>query len=159
MTLAVVGIGEPLAGDDGVAFRVIERLRERRLSRPVTLRALRDPSGLWELLGSSAAPAGKPIVRVLLVDAVLDPAHEGRVRLLGPAAFARDDSRPISSHGISALTAVELARAVHGEGFPELQFLAVSIGPPTRFEPRLSESAARAVEVATERAVCWIDGQ
>ena len=157
MTLLIVGVGEPLAGDDGVALRVIERLRELELARPAALHALRDPSGICDLLGAVGDPnSERAFERVLIVDAVLDPENEGRVRLLGPEAFARGGSRPVSSHGMSALAAVELTRALYGERFPEVRFLTVSVRTPKRFDPELSESVASAVDTAIAHALSWI---
>jgi hydrogenase maturation protease len=51
VTAAIVGIGEPSAGDDGVGIRVVEQLRPLLdPSQGVELSVLRDPSELTALL-------------------------------------------------------------------------------------------------------------
>jgi hydrogenase maturation protease len=143
VTLYIVGVGEPMAGDDGVGIRVIERLRGLGLPPGTELFALRDPSMLATLLAGSR--------RAVVVDAVLDPERSGEVRLLGAAELAGLGRRSISSHGVDALTAVELARALSDEErFPEVSFLTIAIARPDALGSELSPAAAQAVERAAE---------
>lgn len=143
MSYRIVGVGEPMAGDDGVGILVIERLRARGAPAGAELHALRDPSELATLLPGAT--------RAIVVDAVLDPERHGTVRLLGAAELAAEGRRPLSSHGVDALTAVELARTLAGEEpFPEVSFLTIAIDRPEALGAGLSATAAAAVERAVE---------
>jgi hypothetical protein len=63
---------------------------------------------------------------------------------------------PLSSHGVDALTAIELGRALAtGEPFPRVSLLAIAIAPPDRLGEGLSVAASRAVEEAAARARAW----
>jgi hydrogenase maturation protease len=155
VSAAIVGIGEPSAGDDGVGFRVVERLRPLLdRSYRVELSMLRDPSELTSLLPGRE--------RALVIDALLDPEQEGAVELRdarGLARKARMRAAPVSSHGLDVLSAIELARSLaSGQSFPEVSVLTIAIRRPTRLEPSLSRTAERAAESAVARALDWARG-
>jgi len=148
-----------MAGDDGAGLSVIDLLRREGLPG-VELHAVRDPSELATLLYGKG--------RALVIDALLEPEHAGRVELceLGallqeyPAGSRRAATlRPLSSHGIDTLTALELGRTLAGEAdFPEVELLTISIARPTALASELSETALAAVELAARRAVAWAEG-
>ena len=148
MTLRIVGVGEPTAGDDAVGVRVIERLRALGPPPGVELYALRDPSELATLLAGAD--------RVVVIDAMLDPEHAGSVRLVEPHELGAT-AQPISSHGVDTLTAIAIARTLAGDGaFPEVRLLAIAITQPARFVMELSPAATAAVDTAAQRVLGWI---
>ena len=146
MTLCIVGVGEPMGGDDGVGIAVVERLRVLGTPAGTELHALRDPSELATVLAGAE--------RALIVDAVLDPERVGSVRLLDGAGFAAQ-RRPLSTHGVDVMTAVELGRQLAAADFPSVSFLAIGIGLPDSLTPALSSPVAAAVEGAVELALSW----
>lgn len=147
MTLRVVGVGEPMAGDDAVGIRVIERLRAVGAPPDTELTALCDPSELATVLSGSDP--------VLIVDAVLDPGRAGSVELREWGALARQ-RHSISSHGVDTYTAVELAKTLSDPGdFPMVTLLTIAIEKPTRLTAALSALAELAVEEAVGRVLCW----
>ena len=102
----VLGLGNDLAGDDGVGVRVAERLRSHpRLPADLEVRAGSD------LLRWHDAMAGRR--EVVLVDAVLDPdaARTGTILVLDPADGRLPDAGG-SVHHLSPTAAVRLLRAV-----------------------------------------------
>jgi hydrogenase maturation protease len=146
-------VGEPLAGDDGVGIRLIQRLRGLPGASQVELHALRDPSELAALLSG--------VERALVIDAVLDPERPGHVELLplGELTPERGTRRAVSSHGVDTLTAIEIGRALAaGVRFPPVTLLTIAIEPPTRFTAELSPAAQAGLERALELAVAWIWG-
>jgi hydrogenase maturation protease len=112
------------------------------------LHALRDPSELATVLAGSD--------RALIVDAVLDPMRIGKVEFLNSADFAAQ-KRPLSSHDIDVVTALELGRTLAGDGFPSVSFLGIAIGPPAPPERAFSSEVAAAVEEAARLALAWIE--
>jgi hydrogenase maturation protease len=154
MTNCIVGVGEPLAGDDAAGICVIERLRAEPKLPPVDLYALRDPSELVTLL------AGRE--RALVIDARLGPEQVGRVDCFelepGHAPVGRA-GRSLSSHGVDTLTAIELARALASDGrFPVVSLLTIAIARPERLDDGLSARVSAAVEEAARRAFAWAEG-
>lgn len=138
----VIGVGQSLAGDDGVGPAVIERLRAR-IPEGVELRLAAEPSELVELL---AYPG--PVV---VVDAVLDPGSAGSVRALEIEQFACAPAVSLSSHGLGVAQAIELGRTLYpGEFTPRLVILAIGVNPPVRGGAGLSVEAARGAGKAAD---------
>ena len=66
----IVGVGQRLAGDDGVGLAVIDHLRRSALPPEITIGEVREPSALIPMLGDTQG-------RLVIVDAVLaEPAGE-----------------------------------------------------------------------------------
>jgi hydrogenase maturation protease len=142
MTL-VVGVGQPLAGDDGVGRAVARRLRALGIDAE-------EADGGAALL---ALLAGEP--RAILVDAAVGLAPPGTVVTLAPGELP-PARRSASSHGFSVPEAVALARAL---GPLEVQVVAVAIAPPGRLPAEeLSPEVAAAVPIAAARVAALCRG-
>lgn len=121
MTVAVIGIGSELAGDDGVGLKVVRCVRAHATSG-IAVHELRGD--LTELLdmwrGCSAA---------VLVDAMRSGAVPGSVRRLdiGRDPLPPGLAAPSSTHAISLVEAIELARAL-GQAPSRLVVYAVEAG-------------------------------
>ncbi len=140
MTTWVVGLGQPVAGDDGVAYAVLDALAGQRLPKGVRLTRLRDASGLLPLLERGE--------RLVIVDAVLGAGAPGRVHVFDVARF---DGRPpssLSSHGLGVVEVLELARSLVADRLPEVTLVAVSIRRPDAYGEGLSPAIADAVPTA-----------
>jgi hydrogenase maturation protease len=135
----VVGIGQPLGGDDAVGLAVAERLR----TDGIRAHAVGDGAALVDLLAGAA--------RAVIIDAVVGAGPPGTVvhlrgeELEGQAAGAT----PVSSHGLSVAAAVATARALGGAA--EAHLVGVAIDPPRDAATSLSREVAAAVEVAALR--------
>jgi hydrogenase maturation protease len=151
VSACIVGVGEPLAGDDGAGIAVIERLRAGAALHAVALHALRDPSELSALLPEHE--------RALVIDARLEPEAVGRVERFeldrGHTLSPRPSPR-LSSHGLDTLTAVEIGRALAAGGhFPAVTLLTIAIARPDRLAVGLSPRVSEAVDEAARRALVW----
>jgi hydrogenase maturation protease len=146
----IAGVGQRLAGDDGVGPAVIDCLRAQRLPPDVVLAEVCEPSALVPLLDG---PGGT----LVIVDAVLaDPP--GAVHALDGAALERVAPRSVSSHGISVAQALALAAATRppGSAAPELRIVAVHIGRPIRGTPGLSAPVAASLPEAARLALAQL---
>ncbi len=99
----VIGLGNSLMGDEGIAFHLLEALRE-------DLRLPTDVELFWggaDLLGCAGRMSGRS--RVTLLDAMLDPSEPGALRVIEDD-FAALETLHLSAHQLSAAGAVELLR-------------------------------------------------
>jgi hydrogenase maturation protease len=99
----VIGLGNPLAGDDGVGWHVVEELERRDLPADIELIC-----GGTDLLALQSQIEGRR--HVILVDALLGAGSVGDV-LVTDNADELDD-RQGGAHQLSAVQALALMRAV-----------------------------------------------
>ena len=157
----VVGIGQPLGGDDAVGLVVAAHLR----TTGIQATSVEDGAALAELLSTAE--------RAVIIDAVVGAGPPGTVihlrgdelTELATSGIARASAAPLSSHGLSVALAVSIARALGGAA--EAHLVGIAIAPPRDVRqslPRdvrqslphtasasLSEPVAAAVELAAAR--------
>jgi hydrogenase maturation protease len=117
VTAVVVGLGQALAGDDGVGPAVARALAADGMDAHES----GDASELLAILAE-----GRPVV---VVDAVVGGGRPGDVLHLRGGALA-PGVRPISSHGLGVAEALELARALHGDDAVRVEIVGVVIERP-----------------------------
>jgi hydrogenase maturation protease len=100
-----------------------------------------DGAGLLNILIAGAS-------RVLVIDAVVGGGPPGTVHVLSRDAF-EEGPRPVSSHGVGVIEAIELA-ARFNPGL-EVTLVGVSIDPPSSLGEGLSPEIAAAVTRAAKR--------
>lgn len=139
----VIALGQAAAGDDGVGYRVLARLRSEPLPRDVELLSVPDPSELVELLKYDG--------RVVLLDALVGAGPPGRVLVLSPEELESLALSSVSSHGVSAGQALALCQTLYADAAAtDVHIVAVSIEPPRRYEVGLSSAVEAAVSTALE---------
>jgi hydrogenase maturation protease len=146
----IVGIGQKVAGDDGVGLGVLDELERHALPEGTELVRLVDPMDLVSILETDD--------RVVLVDAVLaSPA--GVVVDLGPEELSSKAAQPASSHGFGAGQAIDLARALSPNGASSpWRIVAVTIDRPDGYRVGLSPDVAAAVPAAAARVIDLLGG-
>lgn len=135
----IVGVGQRYAGDDGVGREVVRQL----VASGIAARGVDDGAALLNLL--MAAPS-----RVLVVDAVVGGAPPGTVHVLDRADFDTG-FRPVSSHGIDVVEAIDLATRFN----PGLKvtLIGISINAPTFLGEGLSPDVSDSVSEAAKRVM------
>jgi hydrogenase maturation protease len=115
----VLGLGNPLVGEDGFGSAVIELLRQRPdLSAAVDLvDAHTDLLAQVETLGSYD--------EVVLVDVVIGAGHPGDVAVVDEETFMRWPETSPSCHQISPLLAVKLFRALQPQAATRITLVAL----------------------------------
>ncbi|MFO7949201.1 MAG: hydrogenase maturation protease [Candidatus Fermentibacteraceae bacterium] len=144
----VLGMGNPILGDDGAGYRVAELLRDRFSGScgPEVIPTSCDWICILDRLDGFR--------RLVVVDTVSTGSHPpGTLRALSPAEL-RSNSPLYSIHHLSVIEALELGGSM-GLSMPtEILFYAIEIDPPEGFtrslSPRLSE---RIEQIADEIAV------
>ncbi len=146
--LAVVGIGNDLAGDDGVGVVVAERLRARFRSRDdVLVETLAgDPFAVADLLGDAE--------RFVFLDAIAGgtPGELRRLRA-APRAFAPSMHHTDIGTVMASLAALEVVTP-----FPPWEILGVVIDPPEELGEGLSPAVAAAAERLEREVVAMVEG-
>ena len=106
--IKVIGLGNSLAGDDGIGIAVIKRLKKESLPENVeVIDAGCDPLAILEHLDCE---------KVIVVDAVKMGRKAGEVVKFTPDDVEIiDDSKSFSLHGIGLGSALKLARRFYKE--------------------------------------------
>ena len=137
----VIGIGQPIAGDDGVGIAVTQALRHTKLPYNVDIVTLGDPVDLIEQLRGAK--------HVILVDAVIGDQTPGSIAFLTVDDLADNGYTPVSSHGISIVQAIHIARALTPKDVAaDIQILAIFIDIPKQNTFELSANITAAIPKA-----------
>ena len=99
----VIGLGNPLMGDDGVGWHVAERLA----SDPRLPESVEAMCGVTDLLRYAGQMEGRS--RVIFIDAIQDDAQPGSVLVFGET-YPEMDSRQEHAHHLSAVQAIQLLK-------------------------------------------------
>lgn len=141
----MVGVGDPLRGDDGAGPAVIEGLR----ARPLPGVGLATHWGE----GASLMEAWKGCRQVILVDAMVTGAPPGTLRWFGPENLPESGTFPYSTHRFGLAEALQLA-AVLGELPEELAVLGIegrAFDAGAGLSPEVSGAVATACEEVLRR--------
>lgn len=146
--IAVVGIGNTIAGDDGVGALVAERLLQRWPATDGVLVAILpgDLFSVSDLLDRTE--------RLLFVDAIAGDCP-GEIRVLNSAqrAFAASLHQTDIGTVMSALKRLGMA-----DPFPEWEVWGVTIEPPVELGEGLSPVVAEAAGELERRIVAHVEG-
>jgi hydrogenase maturation protease len=151
----VVGLGNPILGDDGVGWRVAEELERRLANDPVANRAV-GPVEIDRLSVGGLRLMERLVGydRAVVADASLDGQAPGTVRV-GPLS-AIDASRAghlDSAHDATLITALDAGRGLGARLPRELMVVGISVAVADEFADALSPDVAAAVGGAVERIV------
>jgi len=128
--VVVIGLGNPLMGDDGAGCAVAERLAgDQRLSENVEVIC-----GGSDLLRYARHIEGRN--RVVVIDAMLDDGAPGRVLRLEDADSDLDD-RQEHAHGLSAVQAIRLLALTSPVRWTLLGISISTVAPGTQLSPAL----------------------
>ncbi len=141
MTAVVLGMGQPLAGDDGIGWVVARALAAQGLA----VRESGDATDLLALLEEGR--------RVVVVDAVVGGGAPGDVIRVDLEALDGGDSVPVSSHGVSLRAAMEVARVLYGPDVAErVTIVGVVVDGPCEAGRSMSPRVTGAVRQAAALA-------
>ena len=137
----VVGIGNPLRGDDGVGPAVAAHVQARAHPGVQVAEVHADPIALLDLW------AGRR--RIVLVDAVCSGAPAGTLVAVDLRRHPLPRTATASTHGFGLAQVIELGRAL-GRLPPELVFVGVELGR-VGVGTKLSEPVLAGVRAAAQR--------
>ena len=155
-TTLVVGLGNPILGDDGVGWRVADAV-EARLARD---RRMSDAIGRVELDRMSVG--GLTLMerligykRVVITDAAADGRPPGSIWAGDPAELVRRTAEHLdSAHDVTLQGAMDLAAALGADLPRDVHVVTVSVtGVGGEFSESLSPAVQRGVGPAAEAIV------
>lgn len=145
MNTIVIGLGNPLLGDDGVGWRIAEALRQET-NVEVDCLAVGGLALMERLVGYQ---------RAILVDAICTGTQpEGTITCcaLEDLAAEAGGGHLASAHDASLAVAFQVGRALHAELPEQVIVLAVEAARVYDFSTELSPAVAAAVPRAVQRA-------
>jgi hydrogenase maturation protease len=148
MKTLVLGLGNPLLGDDAIGLRVVEAVRER-LSARNDVDVLEEEAGGIRLMERLSG-----YDRAILVDAIVGDGVPGAIRLLGPDEVPTQ--RTAIAHGIDLPSALALGRSL---GLPmpaAVRVVAIEAVSVLEFRHDMTPAVAAAVEPAVAAVLAEI---
>ena len=141
----VLGVGNVLLGDEGVGVHAVRRMEQE--GWPPHVRLLDGGTGGFHLLSLF-----QDYGRIVLVDATMDGAPPGTVRVLRPR-FVSDYPKTLSAHDIGLKDLVEAA-VLLGH-VPEVVLIVVSVktlpeGLHAELSPEVAAALPRVAELVRE---------
>ena len=142
----VVGLGNPILGDDGIGWRVADAVRVREPNVEIDCLALGGLSLMERLVGYE---------RVIIVDSI--QTRDGRIGQV--YRFALDDLPDLSAghttavHDTSLQTALKMGRTMGAKLPDEVQIVAVEAERVYDFSEELTPQVAAAIPEATQAVV------
>jgi hydrogenase maturation protease len=147
----VLGLGNPLLGDDAIGLQVALRVRER-LGAGSDVDVREEEAGglrLMELLTGYD--------RAILVDAAVTGGVPGTIRRIGPEDVPTQ--RTAIAHGIDLPRALELGRALGLPMPPDVRVVAIEAESVLEFRSDMTPAVAAALEPAVAAVVDEIAGR
>lgn len=150
----ILGLGNPILGDDGAGWKVAEAVRVLTARRDpeveVDFAALGGLSLMERILGYS---------RIILIDCLetgADPV--GTVKTVALADLANPSAgHSASAHDTSLLTALETARAMGSDVPARVDVVTIEAKITYEFSEQLSPAVAAAVPEATQQVLTLLD--
>jgi hydrogenase maturation protease len=143
----IIGLGNPLMGDDGAGVLALERLREEwELPAEVEL----VDGGTW---GMNLLPLVESVRHLILVDAIRSGAPAGTLTVLERRDLPRYFSLKLSPHQIDLREVLALAEL---RGLLPENLVAVGIEPERvememRLSPRVAAGLSKMIDLVVER--------
>ena len=151
----VVGLGNPILGDDGIGWRIADAL-ERALAADPALRLAVGPLEIDRLAVGGLRLMERLVgyERVVLIDAVLDGGPPGALHC---GALSEVDGRTAghldSAHDTTLSSALTMGSTLGAHLPRELTVVTVSAGRVNEFDEALTPAVGAAVRPAVERIV------
>lgn len=156
----VVGLGNPILGDDGVGWKVIDEFDARLARDPLT-------AGVGSVECDRQCVGGLSLMerlvdydRAIVVDAVVGPERPGSVWSLPLEDVAtRITGHVDSAHDVSLVQAIEAGRALGARLPDRVTVVGITVESVGEFAERLSPPVAGAIAAAVDAIVACLPGR
>jgi len=137
MKMLVLGLGNPILGDDGVGFHVVEELRKTLDNQGITIESA-------ELAGLDLLESLSGYERVIIVDAIETGGRAGDIYRLTPDAL-KSTSHAGSPHDVNFATALELGKKLNLPLPEKIDIIAIEAADTTDFSEECTPEVAKAI--------------
>jgi hydrogenase maturation protease len=144
MKTLILGIGNPILGDDGIGPRIIQKLQGQFSDPDIMLKETNSAGiNLMEIIAGFDA--------AIVIDASQNGGKPGDINWMKPHDFEFKHQTFPLQHGIGLLQALELGKALRQQMPEEVDILAVETQDVTSFREGLTAEVEKAVPVALEQ--------
>ena len=150
MKTLVLGLGNPILGDDGVGLRIVQEVRRRLRDRPsvdVEECYAAGPTLLDVIVGYDA---------LVFVDSLVCDEPKGTV-LQPRREQLPDQPATTQAHGMGLVGVLNLGESMGLHVPRELSIVAVAVDPNPEFRESLSPEVEAAIPLAVERVLEEVD--
>jgi len=136
----ILGIGNPLLGDDGIGFHIAQELAKKIKDENIDVKDTSlDGLNLLELIVGYD--------KVIIIDAIMTEDGEvGEIYRLKPENFVKTVHFTTSLHDVNLATAIEIGRKFLAEQMPEeIVVFAVNIQEVTEFTEEMTRKVREAI--------------
>jgi hydrogenase maturation protease len=152
MKTIIVGLGNPILGDDGVGWKVAEVV-ENRLNVPPKLNVGDVTVERCSLGGLRLMEQLIGYERAIIIDAITTGGTLGSVIALPLRTFPNHVGHTTSAHDASLHHALEMGKQMGAQLPTDITVVGVVIKPAHEFSEQLSPEIAAAVSVAADTVV------
>ncbi|OGO18920.1 MAG: hypothetical protein A2144_05265 [Chloroflexi bacterium RBG_16_50_9] len=150
MKTLILGLGNPILGDDGVGLRVIEELKNRLDKQEITMESA-------SLAGLDLLDLLSGYDRAIIIDAIQTGGRAGRIYRLNPESFTAT-SHASTPHDVNFATALKLGQRL-GVALPgKIDILAIEVADTSRFSEECTPEVAAAIPACVEMVMRMING-
>lgn len=156
-SILVVGLGNPILGDDGVGWRVAEAVRQELEHKNTRAKDERGEGDTHTVEVACLSLGGLSLMehligyqKVIIIDAIDSGEYpKGKVRVFSLADLVNPiQGHTTSAHDTSLQTAIEVGRMMGAEITDDIMVVSVESSEVYEFSDELSSSTAAAVPTA-----------
>ncbi len=141
MKSVIIGLGNPIVGDDAVGIKVVEYIRDT-LSLPSYADVMADIS----IAGVGLVELFRGYKQVILIDSIQSGAFPiGTVKLLAPDQFSLA-LHTSDYHNMDLFTALEFSNQMYDDIPEEIKIIGIEIISPIEFSDELSTDISKKFE-------------
>ncbi len=145
MNTMVLGLGNPIFGDDAVGLRVAEILHKKIRDKDVTIESA-------ELAGLDMLEKLSGYDRAIIIDAIQTGGPPGKIIRLKPENI-KSTVHTATPHDVNFTTALELGERIGVKLPARIDIIAIEIPPNVSFSEELTPPVAAAVPRCVEIAL------
>jgi hydrogenase maturation protease len=148
MKTMVLGLGNPIFGDDGVGLRVVEELQKQIHDKDITIEGA-------ELAGIDMLEKLSGYDRVIIVDAIQTGGRAGEIYQLTPEDL-KSTVHTGTPHDVNFSTALEFGARIGVKLPSKIDIVAVEIAPNVAFSEQLTPEIEKVVPEAVEKVITML---
>jgi hydrogenase maturation protease len=141
----VLGLGNPIFGDDGVGLRVIEELQKQVQNPDITIEGA-------ELAGLDMLEKLSGYDRVIIIDAIQTGGRVGEIYQLTPEDL-KSTVHTGTPHDVNFTTALEFGQRIGVKLPSKIDIVAIEIAPNVAFSEELTPEIEKVVAEVVKRVI------